>query len=357
VTPFIIICALLVVAAVALLAWPLLKPAKSGGDPAPSRDRITATVVAAALPLVAFAAYFLSTNWSWQAGPHTASPSASDLRQMVTQLQDRLRTQPDDIEGWKLLGRSATVMGDYVLARDAFHEANVRSKGQDPDAVAGFAESLVLNDEREIDGEAAPLFERALELDPGNTRALWYGGIVAYRRGDLALAQQRWVELQNNDSLPPDLRQVVAERLSEIERAQGGSGVATASAAAPAPASVPSTAAGARNGHLTIAIAPALAPQVPPGATLFLIARRGEGGPPLAVVRRAAGPWPVSVTMTDADAMLPGTSLATAGPLRIIARISRQGGPVAASGDLFGEVSYDFASAGPATVTIDQIVP
>jgi hypothetical protein len=61
--------------------------------------------------------------------------------------------------------------------------------------------------------------------------------------------------------------------------------------------------------------------------------------------------------MTDADAMLPGTSLAAAGRLRIIARISRQGGPVAASGDLFGEVGYDFSSASPATVIIDRIVP
>jgi hypothetical protein len=61
--------------------------------------------------------------------------------------------------------------------------------------------------------------------------------------------------------------------------------------------------------------------------------------------------------MTDADAMLPGTSLAGAGPLRIVARISRQGGPIAASGDLFGEVGYDPASASPVTVTIDRVVP
>jgi hypothetical protein len=96
---------------------------------------------------------------------------------------------------------------------------------------------------------------------------------------------------------------------------------------------------------------------VPPGSTLFVIARSGAGGPPLAVVRRAVGSWPVAVSMTDANAMLPGTSLAAAGPLRLVARISRQGGPVAASGDLYGEVGYDFSSARPVTVTIDRIVP
>ena len=55
--------------------------------------------------------------------------------------------------------------------------------------------------------------------------------------------------------------------------------------------------------------------------------------------------------------MLPGMSLASGGPLTLIARISKSGQPIAASGDLFGEVGYDFASAHPASITIDRIVP
>jgi cytochrome c-type biogenesis protein CcmH len=350
VTAFIVIAALLAIAAAALLAWPLLRPRAQDGAPTPPRAGIAATLVASWLPLAAFGIYFWASNWSWEPADHATQASAADIREMIEQLRNRLTRQPDDLEGWKLLGRSAAVAGDYPLAQTAFGEAYTRSRGQDAEAVAGFAESLILNDEREIDGQAAPLFEQALELDPDNARALWYGGIIAFRRGDLALAQQRWVELQNHD-LPPDLRQVVAERLAEIERAQGGSPSAPAATAAAAPQPAGTGA------NLTIAIAPALAEKVPPGATLFVIARGGEGGPPLAVVRRAVGSWPAAVSMTDANAMLPGTSLAAAGPLRLVARISRQGGPVASSGDLYGEVGYDFSSARPVTVTIDRIVP
>jgi hypothetical protein len=43
--------------------------------------------------------------------------------------------------------------------------------------------------------------------------------------------------------------------------------------------------------------------------------------------------------------------------LTLVARISLSGQPVASSGDLFGEVGYDFASARPASVTIDRTVP
>ncbi|MBX3702717.1 MAG: tetratricopeptide repeat protein [Steroidobacteraceae bacterium] len=349
-TAFIFVAVLLALAAAALLAWPLLRPRAEAGGPPPPRSAIAATLVASWLPLAAFAIYFWASNWSWDPADHAAQASAADIRQMMEQLQSRLSRQPEDLEGWKLLGRTATVVGNYPLAKEAFGEAYTRSQGRDPDAVAGFAESLILNDEREIDGQAVPLFERALELDPDNARALWYGGIIAYRRGDMTLAQQRWVELQNHD-LPPDLRQVVAERLADIGRAQGGPPAkpAVTVAAVPQPAGT--------GANLTIAIAPALTEKVPPGSTLFVIARSGEGGPPLAVVRRTVGSWPVAVSMTDANAMLPGTSLAAAGPLRIVARISRQGGPAAASGDLYGEVGYDFSSASPATVTIDRIVP
>ncbi len=272
------------------------------------------------------------------------SVSAPDLRRVVAELKGRLGRQPDDIEGWKLLGRTATVLGDYVIARQAFGEAYTRTRGQDAEAVVGYAESLVLNDEREIDGHAAQLFEQALEMAPDNPRALWYGGITAYRRGDLALAQQRWVELQNHE-LAPDLRQVLAERLAELEATQGKPSKPVASQTAQPAIEV------------AITVSPEILAQVGPSASLFVIARRGSGGPPLAVVRRGIGDWPITVRLSDSDAMLPGMSLAGGGPLTLIARISQASQPIAASGDLFGEVGYDFDSAHPASITIDRIVP
>jgi cytochrome c-type biogenesis protein CcmH len=345
VTLFIIVCALLTAAAIGLLVWPLLKKSVDA-EGVPQRANIAATIVAAGLPLVAFAIYYWASDWHWDAAQQVAHPStAPDIEHMVTQLQQRLSQQPDDLEGWKLLGRSATVLGNYSVARDAFSQAYTLSKGQDPDAVVGYAESLILNDEREIDGQAAELFEKAVTMAPDNARALWYGGIVAYRRGDLALAQQRWVELQNQE-LPPDLRQLVAERLSELDKQPN--------APPPGPKTVAPASAAA---SISIKLAPALAAKVPPEATLFVIARRGEGGPPLAVVRRLAGTWPVALTMSDADAMVPGTSLASAGAVRLIARVSSSGQPTAVSGDLYGEVSYDFATTKPVSLTIDRIVP
>jgi cytochrome c-type biogenesis protein CcmH len=341
-TAFALLAALLLAAAIGLLAWPLAGPRRTP-SPVPRAPAAAATV-AILLPLAAVLVYVQASNWDWDAPPPAPAITAPDLQRVVEQLREKLARQPEDPEGWKLLGRSATVLGDYALARDAFREAYSRTDGRDADAVVGYAESLVLVDEREIDGQAAVLFERALELAPDNPRALWYGGITAYRRGDFALAGQRWVELQNHD-LPPDLRQVLAERPAALEQSQGR------------PAAPPAQPAAAAAIELAIALDPALAARVPENATLFVIARRGTGGPPLAVQRRPVGAWPVSVSLSDGDAMLPGITLAGSGPLRLIARVSASGQPVAAAGDLFGEVGYDFTAARPASITIDQIVP
>jgi cytochrome c-type biogenesis protein CcmH len=341
-TEFLIVSAILAAIAVALLAWPFLRSIRSGSG-ASRATKLAPALVAVVLPAAAFVIYFQASNWSWEPPTDDRSITAEDLRQVVAKLQQRLAAKPDDVDGWKLLGRTATVLGEFTVAREAFGEAYTRTRGRDPDAVVGYAESLVLNDEREIDGHAADLFEQALALAPENPRALWYGGIVAYRRGDVALAERRWVELQNQGELAPELRQFVAERLAEIGSSGGPAGDSAAEAAAGI--------------EIAIDIDPKLAPRARPRTPLFVIARRGSGGPPIAVVRRSVGAWPVNVTMSDADAMLPGTSLAQGGAVTLIARISQGGAPTASSGDLFGEVRYDFASAHPARITIDRIVP
>jgi cytochrome c-type biogenesis protein CcmH len=345
VTAFVAICALFLAAAIGLVAWPLVGPRRR--DNAVAKAPVAATVVAAALPVGAFLLYFWASNWVWNPQSPASAPgtglSQADIQRAVAQLQEELAKKPDDIEHWKLLGRSATVLGDFALARKAFGEAYTRTQGKDADAIVGLAESMVLIDERAIDGEAADLFERALALEPDNPRALWYGGVAAYRRGAMKLAQQRWTDLQQYE-LPEKLRQEVAVRLAELELTQGK----------PARGSAVS----AGNGvDIAIAVAPGLAARIPANATLFVIARRGSGGPPLAVQRHEVGSWPLTVRISDADAMLPGIRLASGGPITLIARISSSGQPVAASGDLFGEVGYDFASAHPASITIDRIVP
>lgn len=87
----------------------------------------------------------------------------------------------------------------------------------------------------------------------------------------------------------------------------------------------------------TVTVASDLIDRIPAGATLFLIARTGRSGPPLAVRRITAPRFPMEFSIGPEDRMIAG--LPFAGPLRVTARIDRDGNATTRSpGDLRGSV-------------------
>ena len=65
---------------------------------------------------------------------------------------------------------------------------------------------------------------------------------------------------------------------------------------------------------------------IPDGAVLFVIARSQSGGPPLAVKRMSAGPFPLDFEIGPQDAMIAGRPFA--GPILLSARIDADGDPL-----------------------------
>ncbi|MFL6602411.1 MAG: hypothetical protein ACJ8R9_13895 [Steroidobacteraceae bacterium] len=105
----------------------------------------------------------------------------------------------------------------------------------------------------------------------------------------------------------------------------------------------------------TVEIAPKLAPRAT-GATLFIYAKQPNApGPPLAVLRMRAEHWPVTFTLNDANAMVPGRNLSSADDVQIEARISRSGDALPQSGDLIGSVTSVNPRGGhPVKISIDR---
>jgi cytochrome c-type biogenesis protein CcmH len=104
----------------------------------------------------------------------------------------------------------------------------------------------------------------------------------------------------------------------------------------------------------TISLAPELAGRVPAGAILFLIARRGESGPPLAVQRVPDPKLPLEFSIGPEDRMI--QQMPFAGPLTISARLDADGNAMTRlPGDLQGVApgTYEPGASGIAIV-IDQ---
>ncbi|NBW89024.1 MAG: hypothetical protein EBR51_03780 [Gammaproteobacteria bacterium] len=319
---FIFIAATAATIATAVVAWPLLRAA------AAPRSVVAAGV--AALAIIAGSAV-LYAHWStWD----FSEPQAAETpAQMVAKLAKRLEGEPNDVPGWLMLGRSYVALGQFGLAERAYQRADRLEGGRNAEALAGLAETLVLEADGAIDERSGRLFEQALALSPDSEKALFYGAIVAQRRGDNAVAAARFEKLLSFDP-PADVRPIIERQIAQLKAAPAKAPPATAAPAAAATGdATPSV-------RVAVELAPGLVGKVPSGATLFVFVRTpGQPGPPLAVKRLAAS-LPVNVELTPADSMLAGRSFAAGDTVEVSAKISRSGSATPAADDLVGRTSY-----------------
>ena len=106
----------------------------------------------------------------------------------------------------------------------------------------------------------------------------------------------------------------------------------------------------------TLTIAAELADRVPSGAVLFLIARHGTSGPPVAVQRIPSPEFPLEFAIGPDDRMI--RAMPFVGPLRLSARIDADGNATTQSpGDLRGaaEGAFDPGAAG-VSVVVDEML-
>jgi cytochrome c-type biogenesis protein CcmH len=353
-TTFILIAALMAAGAAAAVAWPLLKE---------RRTRWQGAVAGVVLIALAAVLYPRWSNWDW----HNASgvtPSAArspEVLAMVARLEERLRAQPNDLDGWLMLGRSYMTLERFEDASQAYVHA-LKLNDSSVEAMLGLGEALSMRAGGSIPPPAADLFERALTLSPQEPRALLYGGFAAAVRGDKALARARWEALKQLNP-PPQIVAILDQRIAELgaagpgeaagevpASASGGSGQA-AQAAPGAPG-----AAGGGEATINLSIAPALKSKLTGNPLLFVFAREpGASGPPLAVKRLTSAAIGTQVHLSAADSMVPGRALSRGQRISITARVSFSGQPLPAAGDLYGELTYEVGRDGARDLVIDRV--
>jgi len=314
--------------------------------------RVTAAVSTLLLAATAVALYVWSSQWTWpQEDTSADSPAA-----MVSRLAKRLESEPNDVQGWLMLGRSYTALGQLPLAQRAYQRADRLESGRNVEALIGLAEAMVMQANGSVDPRAARLFEQALTLEPNSEKALFYSAVAAQRRGDTPLAM-----LQMGP--PENIRNILQEQVAQL-RASVAAGAAGAAGATGAAAAAPAT--GAQSATSTsetprvivaVSIKPALAREIAPSSTLFVFVRApGRPGPPLAV-KRLPATLPVSVELTAADSMVPGLSFAPNDTVEVSAKISADGSATPKSGDLSGSVRYIVGRDFKKSIVIDGRTP
>lgn len=309
------------------------------------QQRLSPMIAAAVILVVALSSglYAIQGSPNIQSGSDVGAP---DVEDMMVALEARLEQNPDDVNGWLMLGRSYMTLNDAAGAVTAYERAVALESSQNAQTLVSLGEAILARDNSRIEGRTSALFETALALEPNNPNALFYGGIGALNRGDKELAANRWEVLLGLNP-PAEIQQILVQRIAEW-RGEPMPGAQPAAAL-----EQPGTVVAAK-----ISVSAAAAADLPADATVFIIARDpAQPSPPIAVTRRRLSELPDVVRLGDADSMVPGRSLSGFAEFELIARVSLSGQPMQQTGDWFGTQLVRPAESATISLSIRQQVP
>ena len=264
---------------------------------------------------------------------------------LVDKLSKKMKTNPDDVQGWILLAHSQNALRHFPQAVAAYEKAVSLVPG-DAQLLADYADALAMTQERKLEGKPFTLIQKALKLDGNNKKALVLAGTRELAQRHLPEAMAYWQRLQKLLPADSDDFRQVQSAIDQIHQQLASSKVAANGTQARA------AAVGVKG---SVAIDPALAVKVTLSDTVFVLARAANwqnGGPrmPLAVMRFAARELPREFELNDAMAMAPDMKLSAFDAIVIEARVAKNGDARPQPGDLLG--SSEVVKPGSARVNI-----
>lgn len=326
----------------------------------------TAVVIALALPVAAVGLYI------WLGAPEALSPmptpasaaapeqaAPQNLEQIAENLASKLQAEPNNLEGWVLLGRTYRSMDNLDAALSAFDRALKLSA--DDELSLARAEVLAAKNQGRFDGKPWRVIREVLQRDPQNYAALLLAGSASYADNRYADALEYWqrarLRLSADHPDVPNLVEAMSTvqgklknpaRPSSTPAAQGAQGAPSAPAASSAASGTPQAnaavsgtggAASGLNVSGQVRLSKALKSQTSPADVVFVYAVPANGERmPLALLKTTVAQLPLNFTLDDSSAMLPDRKLSGAGQVLVKARISKSGNAIPQSGDWEGSL-------------------
>jgi cytochrome c-type biogenesis protein CcmH len=325
-------------------------------------NKVLPIIVLLFLPVIAVFTYLKLDNGLISLDPEFKAKMASQQTQMpdidraIAELEGKLKKDPNNIEGWQMLGRSYVVSKRFEDAADAYNKANELSDGANPDILISYGEAKGLAAGNQFDQSAMTLFTKALKISPNNERGLWYAGLASYQlqnyKESVEYLEKLLQQVPNDQA---DVRSALVKYLNdakqkaclevvELDQQKDGTEKDSDSNS---------------NIIVNVTLSDELHNKFVTSDTLFIYARSMNGPKmPLALVKLTAGDLPATVTLDDSVSMMPSMTLSSMEQVEVIARISKTGQAIMQSGDIFGSVeSVKTDQSEVVDVVISELVP
>jgi cytochrome c-type biogenesis protein CcmH len=181
--------------------------------------------LAIGLPLVAVVFYLKVGELKALSPAEMQRPAAEQPSQMRSQQQieanvsalvERLKSNPNDAQGWVMLARSYASMERYSEALGAFAKAT-ELQPNNADLWAQYAVAAAMANNRKLEGQPLELVNNALKIDPNNTTALGLAGTAAFQRKEYKQAVDYWSRVLKNVEPGSEIASQVQQRIDEAK--------------------------------------------------------------------------------------------------------------------------------------------
>ncbi len=304
----------------------------------PVTGRWAAVTTAIFIPALALGLYFQigkpnlidsPTASASNSGAHQAGADGQSMppvTEMIAGLEKKLEENPENSEGWFMLGRAYMLMKDYPNAVTALQRTQ-KLVGEDPDILMRLADAMAMRDNGRVSGEPAKLIKRALAVNPDHGEALWLAGIAAQEVGQTDEAVKHWQHAKKSMASDPDSVKMLDEAIIRIQSENSTTATSTTEPVAGTAVQI----------QVEVSLSEALKNIAAPEDSVFIFARAASGPPmPLAVQRTLVKNLPATFILDDSQAMMPGLMLSKFKQVVVGARISKTGNPIKQTGDLEG---------------------
>jgi cytochrome c-type biogenesis protein CcmI len=280
-----------------------------------------------------------------------------DIASLALAIRQRLREEPEDDTGWMYFGRLMLSIGQEVQAIEAIDKAVSLAPSNSANRIT-LAQALMTTGDVNNLERAQSILLGLLNDNPENDNLALMMAVVSAQLGDLENTQRFYKQVEGKLPVDSDMAQRLVARIKEL---QGNTSemaalqntaaeITDTSIAQDASSEAKNTNSEAQTGfNITVNLSDDASIEAPKDGFLIVFAQdaNSDNKMPAAVVKLPIEDFPVSVTLTTENAMMPQFTLATLSDVVVTARLSKDGNVAVSKGEWQGSVS--------ASVTANEI--
>lgn len=273
-----------------------------------------------------------------------------DIASLALAIRQRLREEPEDDTGWMYFGRLMLSIGQEVQAIEAIDKAVSLAPSNSANRIT-LAQALMTTGDVNNLERAQSILLGLLNDNPENDNLALMMAVVSAQLGDLENTERFYQQVEGKLPADSDMAQRLVARIKELKgntnemAALQNTGIEHANVS-----TAQSDSSEAQTGfNITVNLSDGANIKAPKEGFLIVFAQdaNSDNKMPAAVVKLPIEDFPVSVTLTTENAMMPQFTLATLSDVVVTARLSKDGNVAVTKGEWQGSVS--------ASVTANEI--